>query len=126
MIKYIVDNRAGDLISIDTENLDNVKSLRSDWMIDYTYIINEDGKIIVKDGDIVVNTLDVKANDVLLKLYSPTGDGKREFVVLSSDQIRDYVIRKKEFEAKQKEERKANQCCGDCVSCSCKEVSTDE
>lgn len=121
-----MDNRSGDSISIDTENMDNVKALRSDWMIDYTYIIDKDGEVVVKDGNEVVNRFDVKANDVVLKLYSPTGNGKREFAVLSSDQIRDYVIRKKEFEAKQKEERNANKCCGDCVSCSCEKVSADE
>lgn len=119
MIKYIIDNKVGDMVSVDTDNVDNTKVLRSDWMIDYTYVINNDGVVIVKDDDEVVTKLAVKANDVLLKLYSPTGDGKREFVVLSSDQIRDYVIRKKEFEAKQKEERKANKCCENCNECSC-------
>lgn len=126
MIKYIVDNRAGDLISVDTENVDNVKTLRSDWMIDYTYVIDRDGEVVVKDGNDIVTKLNVKANDVLLKLYSPIDDGKKEFVVLSNDYIRDYVIRKKEFEAKQKEKRNAEKCCGDCVNCPCKEVSSDE
>lgn len=125
MIKYIVDNRVGDSIIVDTENLDNVKALHSDWMVDYTYFIDKDGEVVVKDGDDIVTKLNVKANDVLLKLYSPTGDGRKEFVVLSSDQIRDYVICRKEFEAKRKAEREADRCCGDRAKCSCNNTDVE-
>lgn len=122
MIKYIVNNRAGDLISLDTENLSSAKVLRSEWVIDRTYIADKDGEVLIKDDDgNIANRLDVKANDVIVKLYSPTGDNKKEIVILSGDEIRDHIIRKKEFEAKQREENKTNKHYEDCVACSCKE-----
>lgn len=122
MIKYIVDNQAGNLISLDTENLSGTKVLRSEWIINCTYIMDEDGEVLIKDDDgNIANRLDVKANDVIVKLYSPTGDNKAEIVILDSDQIRDYVIRRKEFEAKQREENETNKHWADCVACSCKE-----
>lgn len=122
MIKYIVDNQAGNLISLDTENLSGTKVLRSEWVIDRTYIADKDGEVLIKDDDgNIANRLDVKANDVIVKLYSPTGDNKKEIVILSGDEIRDHIIRKKEFEAKQREENKTNKHYEDCVACSCKE-----
>lgn len=65
--------------------------------IDYAYIVDEDGELIIttKDGE---KTYSVQSSDLVLRMYSADKDYcNKEFIVIHNDEIKDYARRYKAF-----------------------------
>lgn len=122
MIKYIANER-GSIIVINTENLAEARTMQSEWMIDYVYIFDHDGEVILNKKDGTTENFNVKKNDVVLQLYSAEREGRGEYVILSNDQISNWVERRRradeEIEKEQEARREA------CKKCECRDNCED-
>lgn len=122
MIKYIANGR-GSIIVINTENLAEARTMQSEWMIDYVYIFDHDGEVILNKKDGTTENFNVKKNDVVLQLYSAEREGRGEYVILSNDQISNWVERRRradeEIEKEQEARREA------CKKCECRDNCED-
>lgn len=109
MVKYIATKREGDVI---VANFEEQKVSRATYGsgYDYSYIVTEPGEWIV-DGE---KLFDVKEGDVVLKMYSVTDNWKeKEYIKLSSPELKDYYCRRDEH-GKRRELEKP---CNDCICC---------
>jgi hypothetical protein len=109
MVKYIATKREGDVI---VANLEEQKVSRATYGsgYDYSYIVTEPGEWIV-DGE---KLFDVKEGDVVLKMYSVTDNWEeKEYIKLSSPELKDYYCRRDEH-CKRRELEKL---CNDCICC---------
>ena len=109
MVKYIATKREGDVI---VANFEEQKVSRATYGsgYDYSYIVTEPGEWIV-DGE---KLFDVKEGDVVLKMYSVTNNWEeKEYIKLSSPELKDYYCRRDEH-GKRRELEKP---CNDCICC---------
>jgi len=85
--------------------------------IDYAYVVDEDGELIVttKDGE---KTYSVQSGDLVLKMYSLDKDYyNKEFIVIHNDKIKDYARRYKAFLEENSKEVECKNC--DCAEINC-------
>lgn len=122
MIKYIANERGG-IIVINTENLAEARTMQSAWMIDYVYIFDHDGEVILNKKDGTTENFNVKKNDVVLQLYSAEHEGRGEYVILSNDQISNWVERRRRADEEIEKEREARR--ETCKKCECRDNCED-
>lgn len=109
MVKYIATKREGDVIVANFEEQKVSKATYGSGY-DYSYTITEPGEWIV-DGE---KLFDVKEGDVVLKMYSVTDNWEeKEYIKLSSPELKDYYCRRDE-PGKRRELEKP---CGNCICC---------
>lgn len=97
--------------AIDTETLKLTQAVEStSTMIDYAYIIKEDGVISDKDG----NDTEVKAGDLVLQMYGiydpKKGEHEEKAIIILE---KDTALAKYIFEAKRVEEERESLRCAD-------------
>lgn len=120
MKTYVTGNY--ELLVVD-ENFKATKvNARTSDMIDYTYFIPEDGRVMTEKG-----MQDVKAGDVVLSMYglrtllteeSPCGDDPCErgtdegqiVFVLPEGELKDYIVKNAEIDKANEEFRKTRRC----------------
>lgn len=65
--------------------------------IDYRYIMPEDGILEITDKNGNKKSIEVKQYDLILKMYSTTGDyDDKEFIVIDNPELKDYYRRRVE------------------------------
>ena len=107
MKKYIISD--GRMFSMENDNFSTLKTKRSTYLVDYCWIIKEDGEIYYEG-----NIYPVVAGDVafLLYAYYKNDDVNRELVIVHSDKFTEVVGKNIEYENEQRKKK----CC-DCENC---------
>ena len=112
MKKYIIsDNR---MFSMENDDFSTLKTKRPNYLIDYGWVIKEDGEIYYEG-----NTYPVVAGDVafLLYAYYKKDDINRELVIVHSDKFIEVLNKNNEYESERKKKSLSNDCEGNCDSC---------
>ena len=111
MKKYIISD--GRMFSMENDNFSTLKTKRSTYLVDYCWIIKEDGEIYYEG-----NTYPVVAGDVafLLYAYYKNDDVNRELVIVHSDKFIEVINKNNEYENERKN-KSLNDCKGDCECC---------
>ena len=111
MKKYIISD--GRMFSMENDNFSTLKTKRSTYLVDYCWIIKEDGEIYYEG-----NTYPVVAGDVafLLYAYYKNDDVNRELVIVHSDKFIEVINKNNEYENERKN-KSLSDCKGDCECC---------
>lgn len=112
MKKYIIsDNR---MFSMENDDFSTLKTKRPNYLIDYDWVIKEDGEIYYEG-----NTYPVVAGDVAFLLYAhyKKDDINRELVIVHSDKFIEVLNKNNEYESERKKKSLSNDCEGDCECC---------
>ena len=112
MKKYIISD--GRMFSMENDDFSTLKTKCSDYLVDYCWIIKEDGEIYYEG-----NTYPVVAGDVAFLLYAhyKNDDIKRELAVVHSDKFIEVLNKNNEYENEQRKKSLSNDCEGDCENC---------
>lgn len=117
MVKYCAKINNANIYKVDFEK-EEFESVSYFSDIDYRYIIPEDGILEITDKNGNKKSIEVKQYDLLLKMYSTTGDyDDKEFIVIDNPELKDYYRRRIErLEADRKAKKVATEerCCCDC------------
>ena len=116
MKKYIISD--GRMFSMENDDFSTLKTNCSNYLIDYTWVIKEDGEIYYEG-----NTYPVVAGDVAFLLYAnyKNDDIRRELVVAHSDKFIEVLNKNNEYENEQRKKYQSNNCecdCENCIKCS--------
>jgi hypothetical protein len=91
--------------------------------IDYRYIMPEDGILEITDKNGNKKSIEVKQYDMVLKMYSTTGDyDDKEYIVIDNLELKDYYrrrIARLEADKKAREIAINQKCC-----CNCEPIGT--
>lgn len=117
MVKYCAKINNANIYKVDFEKEESESvSYFSD--IDYHYVIPEDGILEITDKNGNKKSIEVKQYDLLLKMYSTTGDyDDKEFIVIDNPELKDYYRRRIERLEADRKARKVTtekRCCCDC------------
>lgn len=86
--------------------------------IDYIYIMPENGILEIIDKDSNKKSIEVKQYDIILRMYSTTGNYyDKEYIVLDNPELKDYYRRRIEILEADRKERKVamnDKSCCDC------------
>lgn len=96
MVKYCAKINNANIYKVDfeKEEFESVSYFRD---IDYRYIIPEDGILEITDKNGNKKSIEVKQYDLILKMYSTTGDyDDKEFIVIDNPELKDYYRRRVE------------------------------
>lgn len=118
MVKYCAKVNNANIYKVDFEK-EEFESVSYFSDIDYRYIIPEDGILEITDKNGNKKSIEVKQYDMLLKMYSTTGDyDDKEFIVIDNPELKDYYRRRIErLEADRKARKVTTEgCCCDCES----------
>lgn len=119
MVKYCAKINNANIYKVDFEK-EEFESVSYFSDIDYRYIIPEDGILEITDKNGNKKSIEVKQYDLLLKMYSTTGDyNDKEFIVIDNPELKDYYRRRIERLEADRKARKATteeRCCCDCES----------
>lgn len=122
MVKYCAKVRDANIYRVDFEK-EEFESVGYFSNIDYRYIMPEDGILEITDKNGNKKSIEVKQYDLVLKLYSNTGNyDDKEYIVIDNPELKDYYRRRIErLEADRKERKVATneECC-----CNCESVET--
>lgn len=117
MVKYCAKVNNANIYKVDFEK-EEFESVSYFSDIDYRYIIPEDGILEITDKNGNKKSIEVKQYDLLLKMYSTTGDyDDREFIVIDNPELKDYYRRRIERLEADRKARKVTteeRCCCDC------------
>lgn len=117
MVKYCAKVNNANIYKVDFEK-EEFESVSYFSDIDYRYIIPEDGILEITDKNGNKKSIEVKQYDMLLKMYSTTGDyDDKEFIVIDNPELKDYYRRRIErLEADRKARKMTTEerCCCDC------------
>lgn len=117
MVKYCAKVNNANIYKVDFEK-EEFESVGYFSDIDYRYIIPEDGILEITDKDGNKKSIEVKQYDLLLKMYSTTGDyDDKEFIVIDNPELKDYYRRRIERLEADRKARKVTteeRCCCDC------------
>ena len=117
MIKYCAKVNNANIYKVDFEK-EEFESVDYFSDIDYRYIIPEDGILEITDKNGNKKSIEVKQYDMLLKMYSTTGDyDDKEFIVIDNPELKDYYRRRIERLEADRKARKAVS--GEKVCCDC-------
>lgn len=96
MVKYCAKINNANIYKVDFEK-EEFESVSYFSDIDYRYIIPEDGILEITDKNGNKKSIEVKQYDMLLKMYSTTGDyDDKEFIVIDNPELKDYYRRRVE------------------------------
>lgn len=120
MIKYCAKVNNANIYKVDFEK-EEFESVSYFSDIDYRYIIPEDGILEITDKNGNKKSIEVKQYDMLLKMYSTTGDyDDKEFIVIDNPELKDYYRRRIErLEADRKARKARKAVSGEKVCCDC-------
>ena len=112
MKKYIISD--GRMFSMENDDFSTLKTNCSDYLIDYTWAIKEDGEIYYEG-----NTYPVVAGDIAFLLYAhyKNDDIQRELVVAHSDKFIEVLNKNKEYENERRKKAQLNNCECNCECC---------
>ncbi|QWM91247.1 hypothetical protein OJM15_gp73 [uncultured phage cr16_1] len=117
MIKYCAKVNNANIYKVDFEK-EEFESVGYFSDIDYRYIIPEDGILEITDKNGNKKSIEVKQYDMILKMYSTTGDyDDKEFIVIDNPELKDYYRRRIERLEADRKARKVTteeRCCCDC------------
>ena len=117
MVKYCAKVNNANIYKVDFEK-EEFESVSHFSDIDYCYIIPEDGILEITDKNGNKKSIEVKQYDLLLKMYSTTGDyDDKEFIVIDNPELKDYYRRRIERLEADRKARKVTteeRCCCDC------------
>lgn len=117
MVKYCAKVNNANIYKVDFEK-EEFESVSHFSDIDYRYIMPEDGILEITDKDGNKKSIEVKQYDLLLKMYSTTGDyDDKEFIVIDNPELKDYYRRRIERLEADRKARKVTteeRCCCDC------------
>lgn len=117
MVKYCAKVNNANIYKVDFEK-EEFESVSHFSDIDYRYIMPEDGILEITDKNGNKKSIEVKQYDLLLKMYSTTGDyDDKEFIVIDNPELKDYYRRRIErLEADRKARKVITKegCCCDC------------
>lgn len=117
MVKYCAKINNANIYKVDFEK-EEFESVSYFSDIDYRYIIPEDGILEITDKNGNKKSIEVKQYDLLLKMYSTTGDyDDKEFIVIDNPELKDYYHRRIERLEADRKARKVTteeRCCCDC------------
>lgn len=117
MVKYCAKVNNANIYKVDFEK-EEFESVSHFSDIDYRYIMPEDGILEITDKNGNKKSIEVKQYDLLLKMYSTTGDyDDKEFIVIDNPELKDYYRRRIErLEANRKARKVTTEekCCCDC------------
>jgi hypothetical protein len=117
MVKYCAKINNANIYKVDFEK-EEFESVSYFSDIDYRYIIPEDGILEITDKNGNKKSIEVKQYDMLLKMYSTTGDyDDKEFIVIDNPELKDYYRRRIERLEADRKARKAVS--GEKVCCDC-------
>lgn len=117
MVKYCAKINNANIYKVDFEK-EEFESVSHFSDIDYRYIIPEDGILEITDKNGNKKSIEVKQYDLLLKMYSTTGDyDDKEFIVIDNPELKDYYRRRIERLEADRKARKAVS--GEKVCCDC-------
>lgn len=117
MVKYCAKVNNANIYKVDFEK-EEFESVSYFSDIDYRYIIPEDGILEITDKNGNKKSIEVKQYDMLLKMYSTTGDyDDKEFIVIDNPELKDYYRRRIERLEADRKARKAVS--GEKVCCNC-------
>ena len=96
MVKYCAKVNNANIYKVDFEKEEfEFVGYFSD--IDYRYIMPEDGILEITDKNGNKKSIEVKQYDLILKMYSTTGDyDDKEFIVIDNPELKDYYRRRVE------------------------------
>lgn len=94
MVKFCAKVKDSNIYKVDFEKEEfDVIGYFSD--IDYRYIMPEDGILEITDKDGNKKSIEVKQYDIVLKMYSTTGDyADKEYIVIDNPELKDYYRRR--------------------------------
>lgn len=96
MVKYCAKVNNANIYKVDFEK-EEFESVSYFSDIDYRYIIPEDGILEITDKNGNKKSIEVKQYDLILKMYSTTGDyDDKEFIVIDNPELKDYYRRRVE------------------------------
>jgi hypothetical protein len=117
MVKYCAKVNNANIYKVDFEK-EEFESVSHFSDIDYRYIMPEDGILEITDKNGNKKSIEVKQYDLLLKMYSTTGDyDDKEFIVIDNPELKDYYRRRIERLEADRKARKVTteeRCCCDC------------
>lgn len=117
MVKYCAKINKANIYKVDFEK-EEFESVSYFSDIDYRYVIPEDGILEITDKNGNKKSIEVKQYDLLLKMYSTTGDyDDKEFIVIDNPELKDYYRRRIERLEADRKARKVTtekRCCCDC------------
>lgn len=117
MVKYCAKVNNSNIYKVDFEK-EEFESVSHFSDIDYRYIMPEDGILEITDKNGNKKSIEVKQYDLLLKMYSTTGDyDDKEFIVIDNPELKDYYRRRIERLEADRKARKVTteeRCCCDC------------
>ena len=117
MVKYCAKVNNANIYKVDFEK-EEFESVSHFSDIDYRYIIPEDGILEITDKNGNKKSIEVKQYDLLLKMYSTTGDyDDKEFIVIDNPELKDYYrrrIERLEADRKTRNVTTKERCCCDC------------
>lgn len=117
MVKYCAKVNNSSIYKVDFEK-EEFESVSHFSDIDYRYIMPEDGILEITDKNGNKKSIEVKQYDLLLKMYSTTGDyDDKEFIVIDNPELKDYYRRRIERLEADRKARKVTteeRCCCDC------------
>lgn len=117
MVKYCAKVNNAIIYKVDFEK-EEFESVSHFSDIDYRYIMPEDGILEITDKNGNKKSIEVKQYDLLLKMYSTTGDyDDKEFIVIDNPELKDYYRRRIERLEADRKARKVTteeRCCCDC------------
>lgn len=117
MVKYCAKVNNANIYKVDFEK-EEFESVSYFSDIDYRYIIPEDGILEITDKNGNKKSIEVKQYDMLLKMYSTTGDyDDKEFIVIDNPELKDYYRRRIERLEADRKARKAVSCEKVCCDC---------
>lgn len=117
MVKYCAKINNANIYKVDFEK-EEFESVSYFSDIDYRYVIPEDGILEITDKNGNKKSIEVKQYDLLLKMYSTTGDyDDKEFIVIDNPELKDYYRRRIERLEADRKARKAVS--GEKVCCDC-------
>ena len=107
MVKYCAKVNNANIYKVDFEK-EEFESVSHFSDIDYRYIMPEDGILEITDKNGNKKSIEVKQYDLLLKMYSTTGDyDDKEFIVIDNPELKDYYRRRIERLEADRKARKA-------------------
>lgn len=115
MVKFYTKVKDSNIYKVNFEN-ESFEVISYFGDIDYRYIMPEDGVLEITDKDGNKKSIEVKQYDMILKMYSTTGDyADKEYIVIDNPELKDYYRRRIE---KLEADRKAREAARK-ESCSC-------
>ncbi len=114
MIKYLVKYNQSSLYKFSTDDND-LDIVNSDYCIDYSFWIPEDGELIIIDKNNNRTTRKVQKGDLVLKMYSNTNDSRdREYFVVNASETAKYISKRIEYMERRNRVESEHEACGNC------------